>query len=304
MPDPTRKFEVIAVNSCPSKISEELVSAYADGELTPAERDRVGKHLTGCTVCGALHQELLSLKTVLQTKSLAHEPQPYLWGRIQTHLNRQDTAASTGGTPLARWIIGHQWVPALAAVMVTLLAAMSLVRSLHRTSPVGPIGPAPMQTLNVSQLVQGYQSHVNGVQGTQCQVQQGFANTQAATTWAAQQVGYPVFLPQVEDAGYRVESAIACGCIAKGKSALFVCRKGNRTAGFVQFSPQNGAMSCPGSCPRRFNNHDAMVVKTDPYEVIGWNNPETSFAVLGDNQDTADLEQLASLPVPQCNQQP
>ncbi len=292
------------MGSCPSKISEELVSAYADGELTPSERQRVGNHLAGCAICGVLHRELLNLKTVLQTKSLAHEPQPYLWSRIQTHLNRQDAAASTGGTPLARWIIGHQWVPAMAAVMVTLLAVMSLVRSLHRTAPVEPTRLAPMQTLNVSQLVQGYQSHVNGVQGTRCQVQQGFPNTQAATTWAAQQVGYPVFLPQVEDAGYQVEAAIACGCIARGKSALFLCTKGNRTAGFVQFSPQKGGMSCPGSCSRRFNNHDAMVVKTEPYEVIGWNNPEASFAVLGDTQYTADLEQLASLPVPQCNQQP
>jgi anti-sigma factor RsiW len=91
------------------------LAAYADGELDPAERDRVEQHLAGCAEC---RQSLGDIRTgIALASNLRPEPMP---AELAARLRQQLTAANPATAPGARVI--RTWRYAAAAAVLVLAA--------------------------------------------------------------------------------------------------------------------------------------------------------------------------------------
>ena len=67
--------------TCPYPRS--LLEDYVDGELPPAEADRVARHLTTCEACRAEHEATLKLKNLLTRRSVP-DPHPSYWNEVSS----------------------------------------------------------------------------------------------------------------------------------------------------------------------------------------------------------------------------
>jgi hypothetical protein len=91
---------------------KDLVSPYADGELTGDERCELAEHLRSCERCRrelALHQSL--------SRALAREPAPAASARLRRRIEWMGEPSQGVGEPIFRW--SRQWAaPAMAALVV------------------------------------------------------------------------------------------------------------------------------------------------------------------------------------------
>lgn len=78
-----------------------LIPAWLDGELAPARRDTVAKHLAGCVVCRA---EMAALRADRQAlvSSRTPEPSPFLVTRVMAEVRRTRPARVLLPSPALR----------------------------------------------------------------------------------------------------------------------------------------------------------------------------------------------------------
>jgi anti-sigma factor RsiW len=91
----------------------EKLDAYLDGELPPADARALAEHLRGCPACAAESLSRVQQKLAIQAAGKRFTPDPTFRARIQ---------ASIAARQPRRW--GRLWFPALAAVIVLVIAAM------------------------------------------------------------------------------------------------------------------------------------------------------------------------------------
>ena len=113
-----------------------LLSAYVDEAMGADERTSVDEHLRGCTACGALAQDLSSIR--LAAGSLEPLiPPARVWHQIAATAEKQRPASGFE----AGWF---SWRP-LAAVAMTAVLAAGLWRVGSLLQPGGGIAPAPQR---------------------------------------------------------------------------------------------------------------------------------------------------------------
>jgi anti-sigma factor RsiW len=91
----------------------EKLDAYLDGELPAAEARALAEHLRGCPTCAAESLSRVQQKLAVQAAGKRFTPDPTFRARIQ---------ASIAARRPTRW--SRLWFPALAAVIVLVIAAM------------------------------------------------------------------------------------------------------------------------------------------------------------------------------------
>ncbi len=123
----------MAASVCPVYPAERL-SAFADGELSPAEAQNVRAHAGGCPRCTAVLGELAAM--VGAAGALDHlEPPPTLWRAIEGELQRRErpwwlawrpffVGALAGGAAVAAVILVRPARPAVAVLDVAPVAAL------------------------------------------------------------------------------------------------------------------------------------------------------------------------------------
>jgi len=74
---------------------ETLLHPYLDGELTPAQRADVDKHLEGCAGCSAQLKDLRALHAALQAPELRHGASDTLRQRLGKALQQETTPKSS-----------------------------------------------------------------------------------------------------------------------------------------------------------------------------------------------------------------
>ncbi len=123
-------------------MTQRLVSAYVDRELSEDERTRVRQHLAVCPDCMAVYEMTLKLKAALS--SMAPMPCPEcLWEGVRDQIValpfQVDTERASRFRPLrAVWSFSRLVVPAAIAGAIV---ALPLVNMIFGVSVFGPSGP-------------------------------------------------------------------------------------------------------------------------------------------------------------------
>jgi len=123
-------------------MTQRLISAYVDRELSEDERARVRQHLALCAECMAVYELTLEVKTALG--SMAPSPCPEcLWENVRERVEALPFQTELERAPrLSRlravWLFARLVVP--AAVAGTLVA-IPLVHMIFGVSVFGPAGP-------------------------------------------------------------------------------------------------------------------------------------------------------------------
>jgi anti-sigma factor RsiW len=99
-------------------LSEDLISAWVDGQLEPGEMDQVECHLRDCGGCRATADEMSALTEAFRAAETAELP-PYLWGRIAASLQKEASPRQTG---FRSWVMPVFGNPLLARAAAAVLA--------------------------------------------------------------------------------------------------------------------------------------------------------------------------------------
>jgi hypothetical protein len=120
----------VAAVVCPSYPVERL-SAFSDGDLSPAEAQNLRAHAAGCARCTAVLQELAAMVGAVGALERL-EPSPTLWRAIEGELQRRERP---------RWLTFRPFlVGALAGGAA--VAAFIAVRATHSPVVVAQVAPA------------------------------------------------------------------------------------------------------------------------------------------------------------------
>jgi anti-sigma factor RsiW len=99
----------------------ELVSAYVDGELSPAQATELAEHLASCGSCAAEYQETLTTVRTLREGLVRHQAPDVLRARVRAAIREErssQTAVLRRSPPVA-------WRAAAAVAAGVLIAAVS-----------------------------------------------------------------------------------------------------------------------------------------------------------------------------------
>lgn len=97
--------------------TEELLSAYADNELTEKEMTEVSKHLAGCGNCSGKLKTLNELREILKSKKIV-APTPFLENRIITAV---EGLSSRQGLPWKLPLGNWRPIPLFAAMSIFII---------------------------------------------------------------------------------------------------------------------------------------------------------------------------------------
>ena len=104
--------------------AQELIHGYVDGELDLARSLEVEQHLQQCPVCATAYRNQTVLRSTFKDSSLYHATPEKLEKRIRSSLRHE---AKSG---IGRRSLGWRWLPVGAAVVVVLLMALVVWRTL------------------------------------------------------------------------------------------------------------------------------------------------------------------------------
>jgi len=105
-------------------LSEELISAWVDGQLESGEMDQVECHLRDCGGCRAAADEMSAVTEAFRAAETVELP-PYLWGRIAASLELEKDP-SPRQTGFRNWVMPVIGSPLLARAAAAVLAVAIL----------------------------------------------------------------------------------------------------------------------------------------------------------------------------------
>src|SRR6266436_3127887 len=112
-----------------NEYANNLVSAHADGELTPQELTAVNEHVSGCARCTSRLEEERALKQILRRRAdQMHAPQ---------QLSRR-IAALAAEPPKAKKRRGRIWQPIAAAMAIAAAAVFYFTVGRDLLTPANP----------------------------------------------------------------------------------------------------------------------------------------------------------------------
>ena len=79
---------------------QELITAYADGELQGADRQATEKHLADCALCAGVLASVTAMKSVMKADALMFNAPGSLLKRIDTLIEKTIDPAAVPGTVL------------------------------------------------------------------------------------------------------------------------------------------------------------------------------------------------------------
>ena len=130
------------------EVSQALLEEYLDGELAPADRERVEAHLIACTDCSASFATLTAEQQLFEHYDREVEVPPFLWTRVAAH---------TLSEPKRVWLASPFAKPFASAVALLLIAiligvvyfrAKQQTNQPHSAEPFQAAGPSPIQNPN------------------------------------------------------------------------------------------------------------------------------------------------------------
>ena len=103
----------------------ELLNAYIDGELPPDEAMAVSEHLTTCTECARIYEELLATVRTLREGLVKYRAPDLLRARVRSALREEERPATPAPIAKVRRTVRVPW-RALAAAVVLMVASSGI----------------------------------------------------------------------------------------------------------------------------------------------------------------------------------
>jgi anti-sigma factor RsiW len=108
--------------------TNELIEAYADGELDLSASLEMERHLDDCEACAAVLKNHQALRSTIGGGSLYHDAPPHLSSRVRSAVRKQEKVFAMGLRPAWRWVTVA--APAVSmAILVFALVTVSRVPS-------------------------------------------------------------------------------------------------------------------------------------------------------------------------------
>src|SRR4051812_23292818 len=107
----------------------ELMPAYLDDELLPAESEELRAHLGGCVQCRALHEEMSATSTLLQRELVRYPAPDILKARIRKALAEPEPLRASGAGRRAWWPMA-----AAAGLLVAVMSSAATWGVVHNGS--------------------------------------------------------------------------------------------------------------------------------------------------------------------------
>ena len=244
----------------PCAAPDPRLTGLLDGELSDAERQRLEEHLRVCARCSRDLAQVESARRALRKATQLLDPPPRLGTRVQRGLT---TEATTGVIQRRTVLFGG-----LAAALVLLAGGGTLLRLRSM---------AATQTLK--RAVRAHRVETLGGPAL------GFVSSDpgAVSTWAHQQTGRPVEVPDFEGAGYglrgaRLESDVAAKAIA------------------MVYESGSAAMTCTVLPPSGLPNasDEPRGAQIDGAGVVSWADEDAAYIMVA-NLPALQLLQLARM---------
>lgn len=105
--------------------TRELLNAYIDGELPPDQAMALSEHLTTCTECAGIYEELLTTVRTLREGLVKYRAPDLLRARVRSALREDAQPATATPTPKVRRRVHVPW-RALAAAVVVMVASSGI----------------------------------------------------------------------------------------------------------------------------------------------------------------------------------
>jgi anti-sigma factor RsiW len=105
--------------------TRELLNAYIDGELPPDQAMALSEHLTTCTECAGIYEELLTTVRTLREGLVKYRAPDLLRARVRSALREDAQPATVTPTPKVRRRVPVPW-RALAAAVVLMVASSGI----------------------------------------------------------------------------------------------------------------------------------------------------------------------------------
>lgn len=107
----------------------DLIEAYADGELDLSSSLEIERHLADCEACAAVLKNHQTLRSALGGASLTYDAPPKLSSRVRSAVRKQEKVSSVG--LLSAW----RWVAVTAPVVSMAILGWALVTVSRTPSP-------------------------------------------------------------------------------------------------------------------------------------------------------------------------
>jgi hypothetical protein len=164
----------------------EKLSEYIDGDLTAAERDRVERHLSSCSQCAGLVEDL---RAVVRGAQAVHDDAPAadLWPGIASRLEPRDSVPRVVAIESRRGPRRLSFsIPQLAAasLAVALLSAAAVWMAIRDGGPAGPstvaVGARSEEPITGAREDAGSEEPISGVTLASGSASPAFAEYEAA----------------------------------------------------------------------------------------------------------------------------
>ena len=251
---------------------QDLITAYADGELQGADRQATEKHLSECALCAGVLANVTAMKSAMKADALKFNAPGALLKRIDSLIEKTIEPATKAANqrPTAR----TKWVPvALAAgALGALIAAYFL------------FWPSARQQLEANAVA----DHQRAVQ-TNHLVEITTSDPKTLSTWFSTRINFSPMIPPHLPAG----TTLVGGRVDKINNqpvAAIVFRTGSNTADVFQSPSHNGASPASSDTINGAN-------------VTAWNSGGISFAVVSDTGAEANPDITALFTAQGCGPQ-
>jgi hypothetical protein len=118
------------------------LSAYGDGDLSPAERATIRAHIDGCPSCARAAAEMAAV--VAASRSLDRpEPPPTLWPAIEGRLARLSREDARPRRWLPAWLFGAGALAGAAAVLLVVVGVRGGAGTAGHAPPAAAVSGPP-----------------------------------------------------------------------------------------------------------------------------------------------------------------
>jgi anti-sigma factor RsiW len=244
---------------------QELITAYADGELDASQRQTTEKHLAECERCAGVLASLTAMKSVMGADALVFNAPGSLVKRIDSLIDK--AADPTAKRDPAQPRIRSKWWPISVAAAVVLAGGIAAYFA---------FAPSAQQRLEAEAAL----DHQQAVAANHL-VDTTTTDPQKLAQWFSTKGSFVPTIPGHMPAGMVLIGG-RLDRLAGHPVATLVFRNGTTVAGFFQW-PSSAAQSAASS---------ATIGGAD---VAAWNTGNVGFAIVSTTSGPAGLADFAQL---------
>ena len=250
----------------------ELLNAYIDGELPPDEAMAVSEHLTTCTECARIYEELLATVRTLREGLVKYRAPDLLRARVRSALREEERPTVASAAPRVRRGLRVPW-RSLAAAAILVVASSGITYVAARERPAAE--SAVSEEVLTSHIRSLMPAHLTDVASN---------DQHNVKPWFNGRLDFSPSVPRLEDAGFPLLGGRLD--YVRGRPVAVVVY-GRRQHVINHFSWPTGGSDATGDVTR-------TLATSHGYNLLHWRSGGVEHWVVSDLNAT-ELGQFATL---------